>query len=297
MPQILSCKIMPVWEGEVSGNSNKTFSVPYQIETDSEKFPLPHLIEQSVSASPNPVPKQYDFYEHYGVVDLSAYCLSVKYTQNRTNHKFWDVTVNYGQLGGSTPPRSPDQAVENPLLRPVKYWLETITEVVPVETDRFGKPLRNAAGQEFVDPITEERHIQVLAAQRNVATLQEIIDLQQTYDRAVNVEEYRSGAPWTWKVLPIESGQVIYENGYVYYSPTIRLAYKVETWKRRILNQGFQHFDNATDKNLIRATDANGDPVSEPVLLKTDGTRLTTGNGNFQTSETLFPKKFDDLGV
>lgn len=168
--------------------------------------------------------------------------------------------------------------------------------MVPVESDRLGKPLRNAAGQEFVDPITEERQIQVLAAQRNVATLQEIIDLQQTYDRAVNQEEYRKGAPWTWKVLPIESGQVIYENGYAYYSPTFRLAYKAETWKRKILNQGFQYINNVV-RGLVRATDANGEPTPEPVLLNPDGTRLTTGNGNYLTFETLYPKKFDQLGV
>ena len=65
--------------------------------------------------------------------------------------------------------------------------------------------------------------------------------------------------------------------------------------RQEIVALAAQHKDKL--QYVLLAADANGDPVSEPVLLKPDGTRLTEGEGNFLTFETLFPKKFDALGV
>ena len=63
---------------------------------------------------------------------------------------------------------------------------------------------------------------------------------------------------------------------------TVRISFSKLPFYRYIVNRGFQYWDNSGsgDPKLVKAVDANDKPISEPVLLAANGTKLGAVVGN-----------------
>jgi hypothetical protein len=63
----------------------------------------------------------------------------------------------------------------------------------------------------------------------------------------------------------------------------------------RVLNQGYMEKIGA---NIVRAVDSDGNPTAEPVLLKSDGTRLATdGDPHFIEFQPYRATNWSPLGT
>ena len=265
----------------------------YRITTDRDREPQSLVYLGALTSGPDPLPAQYSLFNYAGYIDPGTYCLSVSMKQDADDFRKWDAVATFGPMPAN---QTPVDQVTNPLNRPVKYWLETMEIVEPVTVDIADKPLRNSAKQEFVDPLMQEEHITVLCGQYNVANLQTVLNLNETYAGTVNNAEFKDAAEYRWKCLPIQAGQIQFENGFAFYSPVIRIAKHPVDWRRRVVDQGFQHLD--AGGRLVHATDENGEPVSEPVLLLSDGTRSPAGiEGRVKVFETRRKTDFTKLGI
>ena len=114
----------------------------------------------------------------------------------------------------------------------------------------------------------------VLVAQRPMATLQEVIDLNLIHAMTTNSDTFYTAAADTCLCRPIQSGPMQTVNDVEFYMATFRIEFNENTWDRSIVNRGLKHYRSAADKTLIDAKDEDGNLMAEPVLLATDGSRL-----------------------
>lgn len=293
---VISCKLQGPRNATFGLKNQRTATLTYKIQTNTARSAAMAVKLQAQAAGPDALPVEYGFYNAGGYIDLGVYCTSISMVQDGgDDHLNWTATATFGPLPDN---QTPLDMVINPLQRPNRYWTESLEIVRPVEKDINGRPIRNAAGQEFIDPIMEEENLTVLCVQKNMANLQDVLDLNADYGGRLNEKTFFGGEAKTWKCGPIVTGPIMYENGFSFYSPVIRLFHNPDTWLRRIVNQGFQHYNNVTDKKLVRAVDDNGEPTTEPVLLKADGTKLAAATiGNLLDFETRLVADFNNMGL
>ena len=213
-----------------------------------------------------------------GAFTTIGYCLKADVEQSNDDDKtVWMGRAEFGPL-----PQNQDEtdAVTDPLQRPDKEWVENLEVLEPVThwidpadptpADPTKKLLRDGAGQEFIDPIMQERLLVVLVVQRNLATVQEVIDLGLQYNETVNKTTFRGGAPRTVRFMPLQSSQLLIENNTNYYQVQMRFAYRKETWDRQIVNQGFYYLLGGAGPPK-RIKDSDGNDTVQPSLLLADG--------------------------
>lgn len=258
-----------------------TIPVMWNVETDDPTDGPIAVKAGAEVTSPDPLPPLWTTYSYHGESDTSIFLKrrEVQPRHGAQGRTMWRVIGHYEPL---EPQEQPDDSNPDPFLRPVKYRLEHVTYTEVVDVDKDDKPIVNSAGQEFDEPLEQEKSRMVLVADQIVPDLQTIINHNLTWAGKVNSTPYRGGGPRMWFVHTIGSSDLLSESGVDYYVATWRLELNFDTWDRKVLNRGFKHYDNAADKKLVIAKDKDGLPVNEPILLATDGTRLGDGiDGNF----------------
>ena len=270
------CKIDRESRRVVETNSKRTYFIQFKIRADESDW-QPQVIVGSREVGPNPVPRINDLWK-YGGIDTTAICKEVEFSQDEPNDAgHWIATAEFGQPESGNTPEDED---ENPLRRRARFSVQSIDELIPVAEDNgldnggTPKPLRNSAGDEFIDPIQIENHSPVLVIQKNIGNIQSIIDWNLEYNQSTNSSSFRNGDPRTVKFVPIRVGDEQFENGILYYPATFAFAYKADTWDEAIVNQGYYHLDGGDRK---RAKDADGEDSVSPVLLETDGSLTPQG--------------------
>lgn len=292
---VTECAVIPEREYDLQIGAAPTHELTYRIFTD-EVTPFGSTVEsQAHSVGPDPLPRLYQF---FGSTEYGGWWVT-RIRMRSLDNCVWVATVNLGPLPDNESPD--DQGVTNPLNRAVRYWTENSSELVPITKDKDGHPIRNAAGDEFLDPLMKEQHVPILVAQKNLAatSLTQIIAWNLSYQNSVNDKIFKAAAAGKVAFVPIESGQVLNENGVSYYAAEFRFAFKEEGWTESVVNQGYQHYEqrdiDPENEKKIRAVDDNGDPTVDPVLLAIDGTRLPRGEFGNQITFDWRPEK--DFGV
>lgn len=191
-------------------------------------------------------------------------------------HLIWQCVVNYEPL---KPGEQDPTSNSNPLAQPPTFsldWIEyeaVITEAYNL--DGFGDgidgysrsietlgPVVNSYGREFDEPLTDVRREAVLNITRNYATLDQIINIQETYAGTTNSDTFKGASARRCKFLAIESGGIQTSNGIDFYRGTSRIKVG-NTTDRELLNTGWEYLD------------ADGDVVehegAEPVFLTLAG--------------------------
>lgn len=286
-----------------------TYQVEYLAEVDSIDWGAKKVVETCQLLGPpnNALPLVHSTYDIDGdTADQGAFCLSFSLTRRSASQTTWDIIANYGPL---PPGRQVGDTNVNPIVRPIKYWLEfeTVTEQVSKAynmtalpgraVDTLG-PVVNACGREFDEALFEDRSHAILVAQKNYATLEEIYNINATFDFTLNNDTFFGRPKAHAQFRGIESSLIQNENGSTYYTGTIRVLLSRKPLYRSIVNQGWSYFASGGDTELTEAKDINNDRVSEPVLLTTTGGKLADGAlGNLIDYRTREFVNYSGLGI
>lgn len=285
-----------------SGSSDDKFQRSYVAKwlvTTNNKLDGPQVVYAGASsASPDPVPAKYATYAVGNDVDANAYHLDNTVEPYNAGSEFqWVVTVNFGPAPKGEPP---GERNENPMARPPRYSIEWGNYSRPFVKDIDGNLVVNAAKQAFDPPPIEEDARPILVAKKNFATFSEVVSLMIAYKNATNSDNFYGAAEREAKIESITAGDQQHENGYSYYEATIRVMFNEpgEKFERSFVNQGYKHFENASQTTLLIAKDSKGVPVNEPILLATNGTRLDDGvDGNTLEFKNCREVAFEGLGI
>lgn len=260
----------------------------------------------------------------------------------------WKITCMFKPLDPGTSKAKKQEP--NPLLWPVEYNVEKLEEQVPLEkatckTDlpqiRRGPsfpsnepgPIMNAAAQQTIDPVMRTRYSSIAVAVKNYASLQEIINLNNTYEDTMSSAPFLGVPATCWKYLTTQAQGIQYKDvpgaGLIAYYPGItKIQLRREGWNRLILNNGliclkfkpvvpglagayYTDFDFPTTYpsptgSLIHfpcmvkksVTDATLVEAAEPVNLAIDGTQLPPeSQGVYIEYEHLERVDYNNMGL
>lgn len=276
MPEVISSKLISEdFTAELKGQNSGSLS--WRVQADGN-LRAPEALFKSYSATPDPV-LPIGTYVGNGLFVLRNPIRRLK----DDNAVMWIVNAECGpwpsEQGDPTGGGTVTEGIYNhPLKRKMVWSAERIVEQEHVENDYNGVPIVNSANRKYDEALWRDRFITVFVGQKNFATLDSVIALNDTYDNTVN-RDVTLGRPIdTLRYLGAEISQPQYENGVTFYTATIRLAYKKESWYRYLINRGWGYYDRpktSSDARYINAGDGVDQPIHEPVLLATDGTKLS----------------------
>jgi len=296
MAIINTCTRLPGIEHN-DDTKQRSYRIKFLIEADSINTAPSALMTAAESASPHNLPGLRDEWEYGEDEDDSSFCIRRSLKQDKQKRDHWECVCEFGQLPPGTYPNQPD----NPLNRQPIYWIEHVTYTEDVEKDRDGKPVVNSANQQFNEPVERDVSRMVLTVEKNFSSVQAIINLNRAHALTVNAGNFYGAGSGECLCRPIQCSRRQVEEGVQFWTATFRIEFNPDTWTKTVLNCGFKHYDNENDKNLVQATDINGIPVCEPVLLKNNGTREDDGveanNTHMLDFELYKSSNFNLLGI
>lgn len=285
---VISSNLLDDWGSLRQGNY--THGARYDVETNDHTDAAVAVIVQSQSALPDPVPAYMSTFALNGSADASAYCKSIVARRHASKRTKWTVEVEWSVLEGDDPANDVTSQ-DDPLTVPVKYWLEReefqepLTEAwnetalpgIGRSIDTLG-PIQNAAGQEPSSAYMRTVRVPVLVAQKNYATLQELITLNRNFDDAISSDVFY-GAPAGEAIYRgTEISQPQYAGGTQYYVGTTRVAFREGGWSLPLVNRGWKFLSGGQlQEATTKDADGNQVPVSEPINLELDGSRTPDG--------------------
>lgn len=197
----------------------------------------------------------------------------VSRTPRQVSPIFWIIEITYeGSFGPLGISQSPLQE------RPTIKWGK-IESDEPVDQDFNGSPIVTVNG-EPIEGVTKKISDVTCTIQRNFAA----ISLPATYQylHSVNSDTFLGFAPGVVRLTDWSAEEQFAEEigGYWRVTAGFQMRWPYNTtpakaWWARVLNQGYQ----IKVGGEIQMATYKGQPVSKPVLLKTDGT-IETNNAN-----------------
>lgn len=212
---VTECKI---WQKSASFriDNESRHTVAYRITTDANADPV-DVFAGAQAASPNALPAEYDVHPQ----DNGAFALSIDVRQRQDNDFLhWEAVVNYGKL---PPGQDPDRA-QDPLQWPVRYRIDYKLVSREVTTDANGDPLLNTARDPVAVPPRLDFQIPILVAEKNYATLDEIVAIGNQFDKTSNDATWFGAQPGQAQFEGIRASELKQLNGTDYYTGTISVA-------------------------------------------------------------------------
>lgn len=178
---------------------------------------------------------------------------------------WWKILCEY-----STEIPDAQEEDENPLMRPVKKWLEFPESKVPMWKDLDGKPCVNTAGSAYDPPLERTVFSVVYCFEKNVPYFSE--SSAAAYLGKVNSSTFQ-GKPARSVMCRKYKPEEMTEKQFHYWKVNLELEYNAYGWDQRPLSRGVYELDE--DNKLVRIKDKHGRDVSDPVPLDANGQLLT----------------------
>ena len=287
MPTVTQCRLISEEFGlELKGQNSNT--LVWRVHVDGHMSSA-EALQKAIFATPDPV-LSVGTYIGNGCFVLRV---SMRY-EHVNNCKIFTATAECGpwpsDQGSPDGVGTTDGVFNHPLARKVVWAAERVAEQVPVYKDHTGAALVNSAGQDFEETPTKDRYYTVYVAQKNFATLEEIVEINDTFDDTCSSDTVLGRPAQTMRFIGCEISQPIIEAGITYYQGTFRLAYKKEGWKTPLWNRGWAYWDRPKTNAGARlvSKDGNGQPLAAPVRLALDGTLLAQNQADTATEYLLY---------
>ena len=183
---------------------------------------------------------------------------------------FWRVTVRYG-----SPTR---QGVDNPLAQPAKYMFSEVTTTEQVDEDINGYPIITPNGERY-DPQEIDWMDMGMEVSKNLEDWNAYTQL--AFFNTTNIDTIGAFPPGVMKLTGFRANTEEAED-YVYWSVSATFHIRLprnpaidpsRAWWKRIRCEGLYERVLMVDElyHIVRATDEENQPVSQPVLLYARG--------------------------
>jgi hypothetical protein len=205
--------------------------------------------------------------------DTDAQCVNYDYDSEDDDCMSWIVIVNYGMPKDG---KSLEQ-IDNPLLEPLEISTDGILFQRAILFDANNKPIVNAAGERFEEPIEIDDSRPIVILRRNVANYSPSYSYQ--YRNAVNGTSFLGAAAKYVKVSKIAGNSAYHQKIGKYAVVTGEFHFNPEGWTRKLINQGYNEraYDEKANKWVLKPIKDGGVLRSTPALLDMQGKRLATG--------------------
>lgn len=269
----MACVGLSITSGTLKSTTNNLYQRTYSVGLQAE-FDAPPTIAQVKSASHGGlvVPSVGAYFQLNGEVDLGSYCQSVAVSEvAETATLVWDVVLEYGPLDiGQFP--------SNPVDWPLKVSTQTVYRERAMDFDASGVPIRNSAKQRFGDPITHEFTDYIITCKRNELVAAFDLGLAYDHQNKINNALWNNFPARTVLCRSITVGDEQYDSTarVWYYTVTYVFETNRDTWRKKVLDQGFCELDAGSPPRLKRILGPDGQPLDEPVPLDGNGHRLAT---------------------
>jgi hypothetical protein len=236
------------------------------VESNIAKEDPLNVINASVGA--NSIPDLLDAYptDAYALVqDRQAQQLD-----NDKGQKLWRVTVTYGSLFDE----DPNYYLPNPLDRPTRVEYDTWTQQLAVQYDFDEEPIENSAGVPYDPPELADMAYPVIRLIKNLPT--QDLSLLATLQMVTNSDSYL-GFGEDQLLLRRYTVTRAQENGVLHYVHTFELAVKWDKWTKRLLDMGYQFYDDDEELRIARCG-VERSPCPHPSKLDGEGRLLPEGD-------------------
>lgn len=173
----------------------------------------------------------------------------------------WLVTLNY-----STEQDEENEESENPTDDPPQVSITTVKGTKIIEKDITGKAILNSLGFSPQNPLEIRQSTSVLRVIRN----EDVLPERNEWLDKINSEPFAGGDPGT-VICSLLDAERAYRNGTYYYKVTYEFEDDPDGWQPSLLNQSLYVKDGG---NLVRAKDADGRDLAEPVPITEAGVQI-----------------------
>jgi hypothetical protein len=234
------------------------------------------VFDSAQTVGPDNLPSPMDTYAFLTDVDLNSRARDFDLQQHEKDKQtWWSATVTWRPSQQGEP--TEDDIDVLPPARPVRYWVEYNRQTAPVLKDTNDDPIVNFAGQPYPEPIVRTNHYPVLVISRWFETIDEIWDLNETYQNTTNSDVFLTKPAKSWRYAMTRTNEPQEENGIFYWHGITRIEFRKGGWAEEKREEGWKVVRSAGDDTLITPHDEDGSPLGEPALLDTNGTWLDVG--------------------
>lgn len=156
----------------------------------------------------------------------------------------------------------------NPLNKPYEVNWSFAQFEREIEQDINGKAIANSAGDPFLLRLTRDDSRPILQVSRNEPSFN--AQLAYWYRDVVNTDSFFGADAGQVNVSNISASRQFNTNIGFYWKVSYEFAFNAEGWKKKVLSQGLMEKKNGKLQNVL----VNGTPITEPVLLAQDGSKL-----------------------
>ncbi len=189
----------------------------------------------------------------------------------------WIVTLDYTNSPDIGKGEEPEQAIENPLLRPAKIDRSPFQRQRIVERDAYDRLIVNTAGEKFNPPVERDEHNPGFTLTKNVVAWPSALEyalIDSINLSPIVIPQYGISCPARSLKFNGFSGGMRWESGYRYWEISPNLEVDWQGWNKPIVSLGYNEklFDaEAGEFVLCPIIGGNGERPAEPVLLDANG--------------------------
>jgi len=307
MPTVTRCALDRDTNPHTVDERNRgTSQLKYLIDTDGA-MASNAVLNAALAVGPNPLPSLWSQFSYLGHTITTIFARRYQCNRDPRHLNRYEALVDFWALEPGHDPNSgtPGFADVDPLLRPPVVLWDSEVYTYRTDFDQAGTPILNKALIRYEDPVEEEESRGVLVVQFNVATFSNVVTHNRTFELTTNSIDWDVKGDASLVVAAREafcrrvgSQLLTTEGGTSYFTEEYRIAFKKsgQKWDRRFKEHGFLHYhkdptathidgdnyvlDSAGGRKLRGSLSETGVfrpniPYAEPVLLASDGTRLT----------------------
>ncbi len=206
--------------------------------------------------------------------DGTCFCVGRTPTQNQALADEWTVNCDYTNTPSLK--ESPDEYVENPLLRPPTISRSPQQRQRIAIRDAYGNLMKNTAGELPNPPVEIESHSPGFTITKNLPAWPHALEV--ALQDSINLTAI--SIPYWGVVIGAKlskfngfSGSPKWENGFRFWEVSCTIETDWEGWNKPLVSAGFNEMvpDGGGDFYLWPIIGANGERPADPVLLDANG--------------------------
>lgn len=185
-------------------------------------------------------------------------------------------------------------------------WRNASTDEA-IDQDWNGNPIVNVNG-EPIEGISERISDQVATIERNFLAVN--LAAVSAYLKSVNSDQFLGFAAGTGRLMDYQATNIIQDGVAGFWKVTAAIQFRepynttpAKAWYKRVRHEGFTVRKSAGEKPQIAWDEPTKTPVTKPILLAANGTRLpipadaTTAAAHWLEFQTLNPLPYNALGL